>query len=269
VNITNIANVFNMGIKGKILSGFVLLGLILLISGAMSMYLLTTVGKSVSGLLHENYKSIEISKGMLDALEQENSGVLQVLAGNIDSGLVQVDGGRELFQAGIAAAIENLTIKGEKELVDSIRMAHGQFDSLLNGLLARTQMKQLDRNWYVDELNPSYNKVSKRVKALMTINETAIISNASNLENNAYRAIMPGIVAIGAGFLLTILFNLFINYYFLSPIVRLTRAVDDFVKFKIPFDVTVETKDEIGELRDAISTLVTQAKKGQKTNPEI
>ena len=49
---------------------------------------------------------------------------------------------------------------------------------------------------------------------------------------------------------------------------KLTRAVDDFVKHKIPFDVTVETKDEIGQLRDAISTLVAQAKKGQKTNTE-
>ncbi|SDB89394.1 HAMP domain-containing protein [Williamwhitmania taraxaci] len=257
-----------MGIKGKILSGFVLLGFVLLISGAMSIYLLTTVGKSVSGLLHENYKSIEISKGMLDALEQENSGLLQVLAGNVDSGFVQLSGGRELFHAGILAAMGNLTIAGEKELVDSIRMDHAQFDSLLSGLSVRAEVLELDRKWYVTELNPAYNRVSKRVKSLMTINETAIIANASDLENNTYRAIMPGIIAICAGFFLTILFNLFLNHYFLSPIVKLTRAVDDFVKHKIPFDVVVETKDEIGELRDAIATLVTQAKKGQKTNPE-
>jgi len=257
-----------MGIKGKVLSGFVLLGLILLISGAMSMYLLTTVGKSVSGLLHENYKSIEISKSMLDALEQENSGVLQVLAGNKDTGIVIVTGGKELFEECITAAKGNLTIKGEKELVDSIYLAHEKFDSLLNGLSSRSEVELTDRAWYVNQVNPSYNAVANRVKALMTINEAAIIENASNLENNAYRAIMPGIIAIAVGFFLTILFNLFINHYFLSPIVKLTRAVDDFVKHKIPFDVTVETKDEIGQLRDAISTLVAQAKKGQKTNTE-
>ncbi len=257
-----------MGIKGKVLSGFVLLGLILFISGVMSMYLLTTVGKSVTGLLHENYKSIEISKNMLDALERENSGVLQVLAGNRDKGLAIVDEGRKLFENCIIDAKGNLTIQGEKELVDSIYLAHEKFDSLLNNLALRSVIELSDRTWYVNQVNPSYNAVANRVKALMTINETAIIENASALENNAYRAIMPGIIAIVVGFFLTILFNLFINYYFLTPIVKLTRAVDDFVKHKIPFDVTVETKDEIGELRDAISTLVTQAKKGQKTNPE-
>ena len=169
-----------MGIKGKILSGFVLIGLILFISGVMSMYMLTTVGKSVSGLLHENYKSIEISKEMLDALEQENSGILQVLAGNVDSGLVMVSGSQKLFQASIDNAAKNITISGEKELIDSIRDAHVRLDLLLDSLGGHQGDLMVSRLWYVNEVNPAYNHVAKKVKALMTINEAASVKNVSN-----------------------------------------------------------------------------------------
>lgn len=257
-----------MGIRYKILSGFVLMGLMLLISGAMSMYLLTTLGKSVSGLLQDNYRSIEISKQMLNSLEMENSGVLSVMIGNVDEGMSQVNAGREQFDTGIKAAMGNLTLSGEKASVDSIRASHQKLVELFANLPERAKRQELDRMWYVKELNPAYNEVAKTVKVLMTINEAALFTNASNLEHGAYRAIMPGIIAIVAGIFLTILFNYFVIHYFVSPIIRITRGVDDFVRLKVPFDVNVETKDEIGKLREAISNLISLVKKVQKNSEQ-
>jgi len=239
------------------------MGFILLISGAMSMYMLTSLGKSVSGLLQDNYRSIEISKQMLTALESENSGVLAVMTGDVDEGIAQLNSGLELFDAGIKAAVANLTLSGEKESVDSIRASHQKLAMLYTNLAERAKRQELDRTWYVKEINPAYNEVAKTVKVLMTINEAALFTNASNLENGAYRAIMPGIIAIIAGIFLTILFNFFIIHYFVAPIIRITRGVDDFVKLKIPFDVPVETKDEIVKLRDAINSLISLVKKVQ------
>ena len=93
--------------------------------------MLTSLGKSVSGLLQDNYRSIEISKQMLTALESENSGVLAVMTGDVDEGIAQLNSGLELFDAGIKAAVGNLTLSGEKESVDSIRASHQKLAMVL------------------------------------------------------------------------------------------------------------------------------------------
>ena len=43
----------------------------------------------------------------------------------------------------------------------------------------------------------------------------------------------------------------------LKPIIRITKSINDFVKFKKPFDVHIETKDEMNELKEAVKNLTT------------
>ena len=42
---------------------------------------------------------------------------------------------------------------------------------------------------------------------------------------------------------------------------RINRNLDDYVTYKVPFDDTIECHDEIKELRDNISTLISKSNK--------
>jgi CHASE3 domain sensor protein len=51
-------------IRYKIITGFVILGIMLVISGLISIYELTKLGNQVNRLLMDNYRSIDFSKQM-------------------------------------------------------------------------------------------------------------------------------------------------------------------------------------------------------------
>ena len=74
-----------MGIKFKILSGFVILASLLFISGALSMYELTKLGRSVNKLLKDNYKSIDYSKKMMQAVSLQEELLLLSLVQPVDT----------------------------------------------------------------------------------------------------------------------------------------------------------------------------------------
>jgi len=76
------------------------------------------------------------------------------------------------------------------------------------------------------------------------------------LKNRSARAAMPGIVSIIAAIVFTLLFNYFIHYYVASPIVKITRGVEDFNESGKEFKVDVETNDEIKRLANSISDLL-------------
>ena len=65
-----------MGLREKILSGFLLLTMMLVVAGVWSIHELTAVGTSVQSILNDNYKSINAGKMMIEALEREDSAVL-------------------------------------------------------------------------------------------------------------------------------------------------------------------------------------------------
>ena len=75
-----------MGLRTKMLSGFLILTMMLLVAGVWSVYELTTIGSSVQKLLNDNYKSINAGKMMIEALEREDSAVLLLFSGKWQQG---------------------------------------------------------------------------------------------------------------------------------------------------------------------------------------
>jgi len=124
-----------MGIRFKILSGFFILALMLLIAGIWSIYELNTIGTSVQRLLNENYKSIDAAKMMLEALEREDSATLLLILGKWEEGRTIIASGDSLFEQGFQIANNNLTIPGEKAHIDLIKLTIGIFKICTEHLL--------------------------------------------------------------------------------------------------------------------------------------
>jgi HAMP domain-containing protein len=81
---------------------------------------------------------------------------------------------------------------------------------------------------------------------------------ASGLKDRAHRAVMPGIVAILSALIFTVIFNYMIHYYVVSPIIKLSERIDQFLNKRTPFEINVESRDELWRLANSIRVLTSK-----------
>ena len=116
-----------MTLKKKILTGygvaFALMGLVV----AWAVSNLVSLGNATDAILSENYRSILAAENMVDALELQDSGILLLFLGEAEKGVAQFRENGAIFLQWLARAKDNITIKGEAELVQSIEADYATY----------------------------------------------------------------------------------------------------------------------------------------------
>ncbi len=243
-----------MGIKFKIISGFLMLALMLLVAGFVSIREFTNIGQKVQDLLDDNYISIDASQTMLEALEREDSGILLLILGKWNEGRQLLMSSDSLFMSGYSIAKNNITIPGEDKYVEKIYSGYLEYKGQWERPIVGTE-KEGDINWYYMQLHQDFLDVKHDVKELMTINQDTMYATSSELKNRSRRALMPGIVAIIAAVIFSLLFVFFITHYFVKPIINISHAIEDFQSLNKPYDIEIETSDEIQTLSESVRRL--------------
>lgn len=243
-----------MRLKFKILSGFLILALMLVIAGAWSIFYFQTIGTSVTKLLDDNYRSINAAKTMIEALEREDSAILLLLLGNWQQGREILASADSLFQEGFETAKNNVTIPGEDEYIVQIDSAYRAYKNVWSRPIVDTR-REGNLQWYFQDVHKSFLRAKSAVNKLMEINDQTMYQTASDLKNRAHRAVMPGILAIVAALVFAFIFNYFVNRYMIEPILNITKEVEQFTETKERFSVNVETRDELARLAAAIGNL--------------
>jgi methyl-accepting chemotaxis protein len=244
-----------MGIRLKIFSGFMILAAMLLIAGFISIHEFMNISNYVQRLLDDNYKSIEASRTMIEALEREDSGILLLLLGHWNQGRKILEEGDKLFNKGFSDAHNNITIPGEGEYVEKVKKDYGLFKEVWEKPIVGTKTEG-DFIWYYNNSHQQFLNVKESVKELMEINQVTMYKTGSDLKNRSQRAVMPGIVAIISAIVFAVLFNYFINYYIAKPIVRITKGLEEYNKSGEMFDIMPETNDEVSRLTNAIKDML-------------
>lgn len=103
-------------------------------------------------------------------------------------------------------------------------------------------------------------ELTAEIRHYIGLNQNLLKENSMLIEQANNRAIMPGIIAITVGIIFIILFNYFINLYFITPILKITSSVENYLKHSIPYRVKVDTKDEIEQLSSSVEKLIAQTK---------
>jgi NtrC-family two-component system sensor histidine kinase KinB len=226
----------------------------LLIAGSWSIYELKSIGSSVQRILDENYQSIRAAKVMKEALEREDSAVLLLMLGHWREGRRLLSSADSLFTQKINFAFENISIEGEHEHLEEISSRYAVYKNKWERPIVDTY-KEENMDWYFKEMHNSFLHVKQSINELITLNDNTMYLTASKLENRSSRAIMPGIIALISALVFTFLFNYLVNYYYVTPIITITDRVNKFINKRTPFNVAIETDDEIAELADAIDHL--------------
>ncbi len=248
-----------MKIRVKILAGFMILVGMLFIAGFISIYEFTSISKYIENIIDDNYKTIESSKHMEEALDNENNGVLLLILGNWEEGRKWLYEGDSLFMIHYQVVNKNATEPGEEGLIEDLYDKYTIYKKEWERPIVGTK-NEGNMNWYFENLYTSYNDVKNSVKNLMSLNQTSMYKAASQLKDKAKRAIMPGIVAIISGLIFSFMFNYFIDYYVVKPIVRITNSLTKFKHSSNSLDVEIETNDEIRKLADAIDNFIVEVR---------
>lgn len=243
-----------MRLGAKILSGFLILALMLLVAGAWSIYQLSAIGTSVQKLLDDNYRSINAGETMLEALEREDSAVLLLMLGKWKEGRDLLASADEQFCRAYETAAGNLTVPGEIDYVNRIQATYKEYKDLWSRPIVDTD-RQGNLQWYLEETNAAFKSVKMTVNALIQINEESLYGTASDLKNRAGRAVIPGTVATISALVFSLLFAYLTHRFIVVPIVRITEYAEECAKTGKQTDLEIQTEDEIAQLAQAVKAL--------------
>lgn len=109
-------------LRKKILTGFGITLSIMVIVTAWALVNLAKLGKASDAILKENYNSILAAENMIESIERQDSAILLIIVGYEDDGIRQFREHESLFLQWLGRAKDNITVEGEKEIVDRLEM---------------------------------------------------------------------------------------------------------------------------------------------------
>jgi signal transduction histidine kinase len=114
--------------------------------------------------------------------------------------------------------------------------------------------------WYDNEYLPIYNAASNQILDVLTYAQSSLSPRAERLSRNAYRAVTPVFISLVVMIIILLMFYYFIMIYTVKPIVEMNRSLGDWMRYKLPFSVKSECRDEMAELRDKIESVTNNVK---------
>lgn len=104
----------------------------------------------------------------------------------------------------------------------------------------------------------------RRVISTASDGHEELHSHAVQMRQVAYRAIMPGVMALGVAILVLGMFYLMIDLYFVRPVIGIDRGLKGWLASRLPFKPTIEGRDEVHRIKESIDTLIDTIKKQSK-----
>jgi len=253
-----------MGIRKKISLGFVVIGVILFFSSVISVFEFNRMRYSVSNLMRDNINSINTSRMLLEITDEHNFTLLSkvIQDSSINSTEILSDA---RFDKYIISIKKNFTSPSEIAIVDSLTLTYYNYLTVLSNAPKILLQDVKSRNdWYTKELQPVYYNLRTYKKKLGLLTQHALTKNTEELQAAYYRSIMPGIIAVGAGLMLVLLFNYFINLYFISPLLLISKGIKNYKDYKKTYNVQFDNDDEIQDLNGEIKGLIDENKNLKK-----
>lgn len=229
---------------------YLCLVIIIALVGMISVFNFYGLTKTIEGLMTDNYASLKIINGMIEALERQDSAILTYINGNTVTGMEAFDSNKDTFILWYAQEQNNITEVGEKELVHQIEVHYADyinsFDDL-KGMANEVGNKEL-MDFYTTKINPYFLLIKEDLQALWKMNETAMFRGksrtAQNAETSTYLVLTISLIAAIGGFVIS-------KYYadkFTRPVEQLTESIKEVKAGNLDTQIDVTSDDEIGQL---------------------
>ena len=254
-------------LRTKILLGFGAILALVLVVLAWSFVNLIRLGRASDAILKENYKSILAAENMINDLERQDSAVLMIIQGYARDGESDFRKSRQSFSEWFGRAKDNITIKGEENIIEQLDRNYRAYMAKTDGLLQMTPgggtaMKQR----YHNDVLPAFHGVRRDCIRLRDINHSTMYAASRNAHLVAVRAVWS-MAGIGlAAVIVGIAVSLFLSNLFTGPLIKLMQATKSVSEGNYDAVVHVTSSDEIGLVIGEFNNMVARLKEYHDLN---
>lgn len=278
--------------RKQVTVGFLSIVCLLFVSGMLSFVELSRLSRDTGDILKASRRNIELAKEILDAAHELNVSLIH--------SSVFGDRTQDNVARGAMARLESVWLTAQEEaldksFLDSLAFAATEMKILVDSYLTTppshsiavdtlvvtptpdvsllmvadttavaTQVnEQSVQNWYTDQFETVYSRLTTAVKAYMTSTQSSLAPRTEQMKKNAYRAVTPVLISLVVMIAIVLMFYYFMMIYCVNPMLRMNKSLGDYLSFKIPFSVKSELKDEVLELKEKIDTLIGQVRKSK------
>lgn len=225
----------------------------LAIAGIWSVIEVTSIGGIVENTLDKKFESLTAFKNMKQALEREDSGILLSLLGKTDEGDNIILSADSLFEKSFIGAKKSVTDNEEKIIID-IREKYSQYIRMISDKKVFSD-NETRLDWYFTNPHEQFINLTQIIDKFIAENDRMIFNTSKMITDKSRRAIMPGVIAVIAAIVCAVLFHSLISFYFVNPLIEITKRIRKFTSQRIPYNYSVESQDELSELNDAVDIL--------------
>lgn len=278
------------GIGKKVTVAFLSVVALLAASGMISLSELSTLSYDTDEILAASGRDVEIAKDMLGAAHDHSRAMLDVAVFGNSEGLKACDEALERISFRITSVYSNssVEVKGcldtlvdysarlgglveeQREILTAaanvdmaalkpIAMLYGSANE--NLVEAKSAKQRKSRySWYEEVYEPAYNNFVAQVKRYVDLSHGELAPRAELLSKNAYRSVTPILISLAVMISIVLMLYYFINIYVVKPILRVNKALSEYLSFRLPYRTKVEMIDEVKELSDNIEHLINSSK---------
>ncbi|MBQ9888428.1 MAG: hypothetical protein IJM41_04205 [Bacteroidales bacterium] len=242
---------FALTLRQKLILSLSSIAVVLMVSSTISVLEYSRMSDYVSALISENINSINLARKLSDIISGYNLEILTVIGNEAVTKVPDFD--QHAFLDRCDSLEKALAVMHKQPLADSVVYAYSAY--MLTSLELPEVLKSdfIDsRSWYFDRLQPSYNKLNGYVNTMISTIYADLKANSLRFDRGFYRSVIPGIVAVIVGLLLIFMLLFFVMSYYVNPLVRMLRSLDNYRSSGVSYNVDFDGDDELKELNEGI-----------------
>lgn len=272
--IKSIFSVDSIGRRVRI--AFLSIVLLLVFAGGTSLLELERVSHDTQLILEASKQNVDIAREMASALSDQNDAIIYMAVVGDSSQRFRTDSENSILRLKRASeeAFELLHNTEYHGLADSLTMHTDNLNTIVRDYLDGNVQRRIEADmlidslpnkltigsWYVDEYKTEHRNLSKQISTYMTGSQSTLGPEVSRLSHTARRAVTPVFISLLVMFIVVLMLYFFLKRLYIKPMTRINRSLGDYITYRVPFDDSIECRDEIKELRDRISTLTSKVK---------
>ncbi|MEJ2071385.1 MAG: ATP-binding protein [Syntrophobacterales bacterium] len=235
--------------RRKILFGYGASLILVVVVLAWAMFQIWRLGQASDSILEENYRSILAAENMIDAVERQDSAVLLILLGFKEQGHSELRDNETIFLQWLGRAKDNITVKGEKEVIEAIERGYTKYLGEVSNLRLTTEAdNQRAIRVYHEDVLPLFRSVRDFCIKLREINHETMYAASNRAHNLAIQAVFSISVIGFAAVIIGILFSLFLSRLISRPVTELSGAVSHLAQGDYEIHVPVRGTGELALL---------------------
>lgn len=243
--------------RKKILLGYWASLLLIIVVLSWAVFMILLLGRASESILRENYQSILAAENMIDAVERQDSATLLILLGYKQQGISEFRENETLFLQWLGRAKDNITIPGEKEIIDNLEKGYTRYLSEISNLqlLYHSEPSQAT-NAYHEVILPLFRSIRDTCIKLRDLNHETMYAASNRANKISVKAVFSISLIGGVSVIIIIAFSLFLSHLISRPVTELKEAALQVGQGNYDVQVPVRGEGELALLASQFNLMV-------------